>query len=375
MRSLANIGQLGIKELRSLWHDKILLFFVIWAFSIGIYAASTSTSTDLHNAPIGVVDEDQSPLSNRIINAFYGPYFKTPELIGLGDIDPVLDKGLYTFIIDIPPGFQGDVLDGKDPEIQLNVDATRMTQAFIGSGYIQNIITGEVNEFVQGYRKDINYPVGLTTHMKFNPNLNGVWFGSVMEIIQNITLLSVILAGAALIREREHGTLEHLLVMPLTPFEIMVAKVWSTGLVVLVGAGLSLYLVVQGVLQVPVTGSLPLFFLGAGLYLFSTTSLGIFLGTLARSMPQFGLLMILVILPLQILSGGITPRESMPDLVQVIMQFTPTPHFVSFAQAILYRGAGFDVVWPEFLWIIVIGVVFFGLALMRFRRSIVYSQS
>jgi ABC-2 type transport system permease protein len=196
-----------------------------------------------------------------------------------------------------------------------------------------------------------------------------------MKIISNITLLSVVLAGAALIREREHGTIEHLLVMPLTPIEIMAAKIWANGLVVLVAAGLSLWLVVKGVLGVPIAGSLTLFLFGAALHLFSSTSLGIFLATVARSMPQFGLLMILVIVPLDMLSGAMTPRESMPAAIQTIMLAAPTTHFVKFAQAILYRGAGFEVVWRDFLAIIAIGAVFFLVALARFRRSVALTQA
>ena len=370
MQRIINIYRLGIKELRSLWHDKVLLFFVIWVFSGGIYSVATGTSLELHNAPIAIVDEDRSPLSERIINAFYGPYFKTPERITVAAIDPGMDSGQYTFVIDIPPDFQRDVLAGRQPEIQVNIDATRMSQAFIGDGYIENIVSGEINEFIRGYRADTKLPIQLAVRVKFNPNLTSTWFGSVMELINNVTMLGIILTGAALIREREHGTLEHLLVMPLTPFEIMTAKIWANGLVVLSAAALSLILVVQGLLQVPIAGSVPLFLIGTALHLFSSTSMGVFFGTLARSMPQLGLMMILVILPLQMLSGGATPYESMPEFVQVIMQAAPTTHFVSFAQAILYRGAGFGTVWPHFVAIIVIGAAFFLIALMRFRKSI-----
>lgn len=119
-----------------------------------------------------------------------------------------------------------------------------------------------------------------------------------------------------------------------------------------------LILMVQGVLQVPIEGSIPLFMLGVALSLFATTSIGIFMGTVARSMPQLGLLMILVLLPLQMLSGGSTPRESMPQAVQDIMLTMPTTHFVSLAQAILYRGADFSIVWPQFLTLLAIGGVF-----------------
>jgi len=374
VRRLANIYRLGIKELRSLMHDRILSILILWAFTGGIYSATTATSQELHNAPIAVVDENQSKLSGRIVSAFYGPYFKPPVMISHADIDPGLDAGIYTFVLDIPPGFEQDLVAGKHPDLQLNIDATRMSQAFIGAGYVQNIVNGEVGEFLQGYRQDTALPIQLATNIKFNPNLSSAWFGGIMELINNITMLSIILTGAALIREREHGTLEHLLVMPLNAAEIVLAKIWSMGLVVLVIAWLSLHFVIQGALNVPVSGSIPLFVCGAMLHLLATTSMGIFMGTIARNMPQLGLLMILTILPLQLLSGGVTPRESMPEIVQQIMLAAPTTHFVSLAQAILYRGAGIEVVWPSFIAIVAIGAVFFTLSLALFRKSLASVQ-
>ncbi|SHH87933.1 ABC transporter permease [Pollutimonas bauzanensis] len=367
---LANIFRLGVKELWSLARDPIMLVLIAYTFTLSIYAAATAMPETLHKAPIAIVDEDGSALSARIVGSFYPPRFAPPRMISLADMDAGLDAGDYTFVLDIPPDFQRDVLAGKQPDIQLNVDATRMSQAFSGSGYIQQIVMGEVAEFLQGHRGASAAPVELALRMRFNPNLERSWFGSLMEIINSITMLSIILTGAALIREREHGTIEHLLVMPVTPAEIMVSKVWSMGLVVLAASGLSLLFVVQGALRVPIEGSIALFLTGAALHLFATTSMGIFMATLARTMPQFGLLLILTLLPLQMLSGGTTPRESMPQFVQDIMLAAPTTHFVSLGQAILYRGAGFNAVWPQFLALLAIGSVFFAIALGRFRKTL-----
>jgi ABC-2 type transport system permease protein len=189
-----------------------------------------------------------------------------------------------------------------------------------------------------------------------------------MGIINSITMLAIVLAGAAVMREREHGTMDHLLVMPLTPFEIAMAKIWANGLVITTAAGLSLELVVRGLLGVPLAGSVPLFLCGVAIYLFFATAIGIFLATIARSMPQLGLLYLLVFLPMNMLSGSNTPLESMPRWLAAIMQVSPSTHFVSFAQAILYRGAGFGVVWPEFLAVGVVGGLFLALALHRFRK-------
>src|SRR5690606_23683881 len=202
-------------------------------------------------------------------------------------------------------------------------------------------------------------PIELETRMLFNPNLTQTWFGAVMQLINRITLLSIIATGAAVIRERERGTIEHLLVMPVTAVEIMLGKIWSMGTVVLVASAFSLVVVVQGWLEVPIYGPQWLFLVGAALHLCATTSMGIFLGTVARSMPQLGLLCILVLLPLQMLSGGTTPRESMPEAVQQLMLLAPTTHFVRLAQAILYRGAGLEAVWPEFLALVAIAAAFF----------------
>jgi len=370
VNTLLNIFNLGVKELRSLGRDTMMLAIIGFMFSCQIYVVATGLPQSLNRAPIAIVDEDRSQLSERIVNAFYPPHFIAPDIIDLHDTDPGMDAGLYTFVLDIPPDFQRDVLAGRRPGIQLNVDATRIAQAFIGNAYIQNIVNGEVSSFIQRYRTLATLPIELEARILFNPNLDSVWFGSVMELVNSITALSIVLTGAALIREREHGTVEHLLVMPLTPFEIMLAKVWSMGLVVVVIATLSMLLVVQGLLDVPIQGSLWLFVIGIGVYLFSSTSLGILLGTVARSMPQFGLLLLVILLPLELLSGGVTPRESMPTLVQNIMSVAPTTHFVSLAQAILYRGADISLVWPQFLTLIAIGSVFFALALSRFRKSI-----
>jgi len=366
----SNILRLGVKELRSLWRDPMMLVLIVYAFSLSIYVAATGIPETLHKAPIAIVDEDQSQLSARVTSAFYPPYFTPPALVSQSAIDRGMDEGRYTFALDIPPDFQRDLLAGRQPTVQLNVDATRMSQAFIGNGYIQQIVGAEVAEFAQHYRGAAAPPATLAVRVRFNPSLTESWFGSVMELINNVTMLSIVLTGAALIREREHGTIEHLLVMPVSPLEIMASKVWAMGLTVLVACGFALVVVIEGVLRVPIEGSIALFLFGAALHLFATTSIGIFMGTIARSMPQFGLLLMLVLLPLQLLSGGVTPRESMPLFVQVIMQAAPTTHFVRLAQAILYRGAGLEVVWPHFLAIAIIGAVFFTVALGRFRKTI-----
>jgi ABC-2 type transport system permease protein len=281
-----------------------------------------------------------------------------------------MNTGKYTFVIDIPPNFQRDVLAGRQPGLQINVDATAMIQAGLGSGYAQQIINTEIAQFVSQVERIPDSPVNLAVRIAFNPNVMTAWFSSVMGIISSVTMLAIILAGAALVREREHGTMDHLLVMPLSPFEIAMSKIWANAFVIAVAVGLSLYLVVRLLLKIPIAGSIPLFMFGAILYLFFATAIGLFLGTVARSMPQLGLLYMLVAVPMNVLSGGATPLESMPTWLATVMQASPSTHFVSFAQSILYRGAGLDVVWPQFLAVAGIASLFLMLSLLRFRSTL-----
>lgn len=366
----SHVWYLGIKELRSLWRDPIMLFLIVYVFTFSVYTRATAMPETLNKAPIAVVDEDRSPLSMRITGAFYPPFFLPPRIITQAEMDARMDAGLDTFALDIPPEFQRDVLAGRVPTIQLNVDATRMSQAFTGSAYVQTIVSEEIQAFLAHRRETPRLPVELALRARFNPELNKSWFAAIMSIISEVTMLSIVLTGAALIREREHGTVEHLLVMPVTPLEIMLGKVWSMGAVVLAAATASLLGVVHIGLGVPLQGSVALFVAGAAVHLFATTSMGIFLGTVARSMPQFGLLLMLALLPLQMLSGASTPRESMPPIVQWVMLAAPNTHFVMLAQAILYRGAGLEVVWPQFVALTAIGATLFALALARFRRAL-----
>ncbi len=370
MRKATNIYWLGIKELRSFLHDFVLLGLVVYAFSFAVTLQARSYSQELHNASIAIVDEDRSELSRRIAHAFFPPLFQLPKQIAERDIIPSMNSGKFTFVVDIPPNFEQYVLAGRQPGLQINVDATAMVQAGLGSGYAQQIITTEIADFLSHAEGVKLSTVNLDVRIAFNPNLTTAWFRTVMAIINSISMLAIILAGAAIVREREHGTMDHLLVMPLTPFEIAMSKVWANGLVIAVATGLSLYLVLRMMLGIPVAGSIPLFMVGVVIYLFFATAIGIFLGTVARSMPQLGLLYMLVYLPMNMLSGGNTPLESMPPWLAKLVQISPSTHFVAFAQAILYRGAGLDVVWPQFLAVAIIGALFFGLAIQRFRSAV-----
>ena len=368
-QKVKNIFFLGLKELQTLARDRILLATVVYVFSLGLYFTATAGTDGITHAVIAVVNEDRSQLSDRIRDAFLPPMFHLIPAIPLSAVDRGMDRGEYTFVLVIPHDFERDVLAGKCPVLQLNVDATRMSQAFTGAGYIRQIIMKEIALFINRTPAEAASSAHIIQRNRFNPNLSESWFKAVMDIVNNITLLAIILTGSALLRERERGTLEHLLVMPVTPFEIMSAKLWSMAMVVLEAAAFSVTVMLREVLQIPTEGSLGLFLFGVLLHLFAAASLGMVLATVAQSMPQIGILLILVLLPMQILSGGSTPQESMPEGIRLFMQLAPTTHFVNFSQAILFRGAGWGAVWLPFLKLFLLGSALFFIAWKRFQRS------
>lgn len=369
-----NVFRLGVKELASVWRDRGMVVFIIWAFTGTIYLVSAGSNTEMRDASVGFVDRDQSALSQRIRDALRPPHFSPPRSLDAADIDKAMDGARFTFVIDIPPRFERDVLAGRRPAIQINVDATAMSQAGTGSGYIQEIATREVHESLREHGRTSTSMIDFTVRSFFNPNLDEQRHMAVMEIINNVCLLSIMLVGAAVVREREHGTIEHLLVMPVTPGEIVAAKYWANGLIVLVAVTLSLILVARLAMGIPIGGSVPLYLVGATVFLFATMALGVMLATLSASMPQFALLAFPTVIVMEVLSGGMTPIESMPDTLRTAMSVVPSTHYVAYSQAVLFRDAGMDIVWPKLVWMAGLGAVYTTIALMRFRSMLTASN-
>jgi len=375
MKHVKHILQLGVKELLSLLRDPVLLFLIVYSFTFSVYTPSKSAVMDVINASVAVVDEDHSAASRQIRDALLPPFFLPAAQIPFSEINRVLDEGQYTFVIDIPPKFQHDLTKGVAPTVEVITDATAMSQAGRGPSYIQKIINGEVKQYWSAKDKSANRElVRLVTRARFNPNMQQGWFVAINQIINNISVLAIFLTGAAVLREREHGTIEHLLVMPLRPYELMFSKIWANGLVVVLAAMTSLFLIVKGAIGVPVAGSVSLFAAGLVVYLFSVTALGIMLATLVRSMLPFGLLALPVFIVMSLLSGGQTPLESMPIALQKIMQFVPSTHFVSFSQAVLFRNATPSMVWPDLLKMFLIGCAYVLYTLTRFRKMLAAIQ-
>ena len=369
-RWIQNVFRLGLKEIVSLLRDVVMVALIVFEFTGAVYSEADAMKVDINNARVAVVDADQSTLSGRLKDALQPPYFQAPDEIDRSDVDPLLDKGAYTFILEIPPRLEFDLLANRGPSIQINVDATAVAHAAVGTAYIQEIIMRETASFLKQRDVGAAIPINPIIRALFNQNLDAIRFTGSMGVINNLTILAIVLVGAAVMRERERGTIEHLLVMPVRPSEIIAAKIWANGLVILLAAAFSLHVIVHLLLAVPIVGSIELFLAGAAVYLFALSSLSILLATLTNSMPQFALLSIPVFVIMFLLSGSFTPFESMPAFLQSLMYISPSTHFVRFAQAILYRGAGIGVVWPDLAIMAGLGAVFITIALSRFRAML-----
>ena len=370
MRAIKNIWELGLKELIGLLRNPLMLLLIAYSFTWSIKESASSAQDTINDVAIAIVDEDRSELSHRIRDAFLPPFFKRAEIIPSYEADRVLNEGKYTFVLVLPLNMEKDILAGRKPFVQLNIDATQMSVAYAGAGAVEAIVNDEImRHFARGIAQKESF-VCLETRNRYNPNLTQKWAQAINDLINAISMLAIILTGSALINEREHGTMEHLLVMPVTPFEIMVSKIWAMTVVVLLAVVMTVFFVIRYSLEIPIAGSIPLFLVGVTIVLFAINSLGIFLATVASSMPQLGMLVILVLMPMNMLSGGSTPLESMPPFIRKLASLLPTTHFNTFASDILYRGVGIEVVWKPFLAIFLIGLVLFLVSLFRFRKSV-----
>ena len=369
MRSVLNIFWLAGKELKSVLGDPVMVVLILWSFIVAVILEASGAGDTVYNAAVAIVDEDGSTLTRQIADALDPPWFQPPLLLGAEEAAAAMDEGIIMFALGFPPGFEAEVISGVMPVAQLEVDATAVSQAQLGTDYISNILASETRAFLTGNPDAPTPPLALELRRAFNPNGDPVWFKSVSSLLNQLSLLTIVLTGAAMLREREQGTIEHLMVMPLTPLEIALSKVLANVVVVLAAFTLSLLFVVQGLLHVPMQGSVALLLAGTTVYLAAAAAIGMFLGTMARSMAQFALLVIMVIIPIIMLSGGMGAIESQPDLVQRLTLALPSRHFLAFAKAVVFRGAGLGSVWVELALMAGLGATFFLASLLLFRRS------
>ncbi|HXF93023.1 MAG TPA: ABC transporter permease [Nitrospiraceae bacterium] len=364
------------KELWQLFRDLPLMAFVVYSFTLSVYLTGSGIQTQLRNAGLLVYDEDHRASSRELIRRFHPPYFRFDgELFGADEGVRRLDRGESLLVLDLPPRFHESLHGGESVAVQLLVDTTNSAQGLSAAGYATRII-GEFGREAAlariGAANDSspNRPMVLNDHrVWYNPNQTESWFESVSHLLRMITIFAIMLPAAALVREKEHGTVEQLLVSPLTPFQIMLSKVLAMTAAILVATAVALFGIMRPVFGVPVRGSVTLFFALTALFVFTTAGMGLLAASLARNQAQVGMMTLLAVAPMLLLSGITTPLEAMPVWVRALMALSPLRYFIDIAHGILFKGAGLPILWPMAVSMAMLGVALFGFGMWRFRRQ------
>ncbi|MFA6011934.1 MAG: ABC transporter permease [Desulfobacteraceae bacterium] len=367
---------LTVKEIIQLMRDGILIVFIVYTFTADIYLASSGVSLQLKEAAVYFLDHDKSAMSRELISRFKAPDFRIiAEAEHESDSNRLLDSGDAMVFFDIPPSFQKSLISGAKTSIQMQVDTTNSVLGFLASSYAEQIsgtfgLETAIKRLGLTGGSMVNVPVINGQHrVWFNPNQNDAWFMGISELLTIITLLAIVLPAAAMVREKERGTVEQLLVSPLSPFQIMFPKVISMTAVILIGALFSIIFILKGVFHIPIQGSLFLFLSVTTLYVFTTAGLGLLISTLARNMAQMGMMTIFIFIPMLFLSGAWTPPEAMPLWMKVFMYISPLHYYIDTGFAIFLKGAGLDLLWTQILSMTVLGSIIFGTGMARFRQQ------
>jgi len=372
---LARLGALLRKEYLQFFRDKSLIYIVLYVFTIEIYLAGTGFNIEVRNYPTAIYDMDRTQWSLQLAEKFRLPYFRVDHLISTdAEMVDLLNRGVVSLVLVIPHGFARSLAQKNQAAIQAVTDGTLSNTSLLALGYTDQIAADFAQELgqrlgtVNPKKENLQPQVVLKPRVLYNPNMKGEWFASLIELFSVITLVSLLLPAAAMVREKEYGTIEQLLVTPVRPVEIMSAKIISMASIVLTSSLFSLFLIIFPVFDLPWRGSLTLFFGATALYVFCATGFGMFIATICRNLPQTILLVIMIIAPILFLSGSWTPIEAMPPVLAVITYLSPLKHYLNIGYNILLKGAGLRALWPDFVNLSLIGFGLFALCALQFRR-------
>lgn len=364
------------KELLQLFRDIPLMAFLIYSFTLSVYVTGNGIQTQLKNAGLLVSDADRSVSSRELISRFHSPYFRFDgELAHPNEGFVRLDRGGSMMVLDIPTRFHEALISGESTTVQLLVDTTNSPQGLSAAGYAARIVGQFSQELImtrngQTGSSSTTVPMILSDHrVWFNQDQNETWFESISHLLRMITIFAVLLPAAALVREKERGTVEQLLVSPLTPAQIMLPKVVAMTLVILGATAVALFGVMLPVFGVPIRGSVALLFLLTALFIVATAGIGVFASTVTKNQAQVGMMTLLVVAPMLLLSGIFTPLETMPAWVRYLMALSPLRYFIEIATGILLKGIGLEMLWSQALSMLALGVSLFGFGMWRFRRQ------
>ncbi|MGC8493814.1 MAG: ABC transporter permease [Syntrophobacteraceae bacterium] len=373
---LRRLRVMTVKELLQFSRDGALILFMAYAFTFDIYLAGSGVKLELHMASTVVHDNDRSFASRELIDRFRPPVFNVEGSIKRGSEGVrLLDKGKTMVVLDIPPRFQHSLLSGAPTHVQVLLDASNSVLGMFASSFCRRIV--ESFGFQTGLKRLGVDPLQLerapqvkdSYRVWFNPNQDDRWFMSIAELLNIITLFAILLPACAMVREKERGTVEQLLVTPLTTFQIMFPKVLAMAAVILAGTSISLFGVLRFCFGVPFRGSILLFYALTLLYVFTTAGLGLVISTIARNLGQAGMMAIITYGPMIFLSGAWTPPEAMPRFMRLLMLLSPLHYYIDASYGVLLKGAGVSLLRGSILGMAILGGGLFGLGMWRMRRQ------
>ncbi|MGB5234705.1 MAG: ABC transporter permease [Candidatus Macondimonas sp.] len=365
-----------LKELLQFRRDVFLLIIVVYAFSVDIYVAGSGIEMELKQAALTVADYDQSPASRDLIYSFRQPQFKLQGIeMNADHAMDMLDSGKTMLYLEIPDNFNEALLTGEPAEVQLFVDTSNSVLGSLATSYAAQIVAGfGVQKAME--RLSVAGAMGGSMPMVnsghrvwFNPNGKDSWFVPINEMMTMITMLSIMLPAAAMVREKERGTVEQLLVSPLTPLEIMLPKVIAMTMVILLGVTVTVFGVLGPVFNIPFRGNIFLFYVLTAIYIFTTAGFGLAISTVVNNLSQVGLMVIMLVAPMLLLSGAFVPPEAMPVVIRYLMLLSPLHHFIEIVMGIMLKGVGLDILWPSVLGMFLLGGAVLGFGTWRFRRQ------
>jgi ABC-2 type transport system permease protein len=365
------------KEFTQIFRDRALVFILVWAFTAAIYTSGHGRAMEVTNVATAVYDMSHSAASREFLSHLQAPYFKFVAFLDREeDITKWLDGGKASIVVVIPPDFQRRIDGSGQAHIQVITDGAVAVPATIAVAYIAQISANYSVAVLQhragaaGFELSSLPGVDERVRVKFNPNMLSTWFSSLLELMNMFTMVSLLLTAADMVREKEHGTLEQLLVSPVRAIEIFLAKIIPTVVLVLGLSSLSFLLVLKPAFHVPIRGSIFLFYAVAALYVFAMTSMGIAIAVVARNLAQAMMIMLLILQPMVFLSGAWNPPEAMSRWMRWLSFLSPLRYFIDFGYGVILKGNGFPFVVWDIAGIFVLGCVLFSFSLWWFRRSL-----
>lgn len=368
---LRRIHRMIIKEFIQTFRDKRNWVFLFVIPVVQLAIIGYVVTTDVTNITTALYDLDNSAESRELSRRLRasGIFFITHTPRSHLEIAELLDKGIVLCAIQINDGFSRDLKKGLSADIQVIVDGTDSNTAMVANGYI--------NKLLQKYSADMAVPaiaarqtgLDIRTRFWYNPDLKSRYFNVPGVIATIIMITCITLTATAIVREREKGTMEQLMVTPIRPIELMLGKTLPFALIGLMDMAL---VTVVGVLWfgVPIRGSLLLLLLGTCFYLMSILGIGLFISTISRTYQQAIMSIMFFNMPAILLSGFMFPIENMPDIFQYLTYLNPLRYFLIIIRGIFLKGTGFDVLWPQVGALLLIGVTIIMISSLRFRKRL-----